>query len=69
MAAQAQHAAKVVEPFLWGLVPDSELILQRWSERFHVSPRNVFQRGENAARSGTAASNASTPRSWQVRWR
>lgn len=40
--AVQHHAAGVIEPFLWGLLPDSEPILQRWSERFHVSARNAF---------------------------
>lgn len=40
--AGAEHGARVVEPFLWGLLPDNELILQRWGQRFQVSPRNAF---------------------------
>lgn len=31
-----------IEPWLWGLLPDSELTLSRWGSRFHVSPRNPF---------------------------
>jgi len=38
----AEHAHGSIEPWLWGLLPDSELTLQRWGQRFHISPRNVF---------------------------
>jgi serine/threonine-protein kinase HipA len=40
--ALAEHGPSVVDPFLWGLLPDNELILSRWGERFQVSPRNAF---------------------------
>jgi serine/threonine-protein kinase HipA len=40
--AAAQHPHSAIEPFLWGLLPDNELVLQRWATSFHVSPRNVF---------------------------
>lgn len=36
------HRAAVVEPFLWGLLPDNERILERWAQRFQVSARNAF---------------------------
>jgi serine/threonine-protein kinase HipA len=39
---QKDHAHAVVNPFLWGLLPDNELILERWAARFHVSSRNAF---------------------------
>ena len=29
-------------PFLWGLLPDNELVLQRWAMRFGVSPSDCF---------------------------
>jgi len=41
--AATSHAHAVVEPFLWGLLPDNNEILQRWGQRFHVSPRNPFR--------------------------
>jgi len=41
--AAAEHGHKVVEPFLWGLLPDNDGLLKRWGERFHVSPRHAFQ--------------------------
>ena len=38
----AQHEHGRIEPWLWGLLPDNEVILDRWGRRFHVSPRNAF---------------------------
>jgi len=38
----AEHGSDVVEAFLWGLLPDNEQVLDRWSRKFHVSARNVF---------------------------
>ena len=40
--AAVDHPHSAVEPFLWGLLPENELVLQRWGASFHVSPRNVF---------------------------
>jgi serine/threonine-protein kinase HipA len=37
-----EHRRSVIEAFLWGLLPDNELVLSRWAAKFHVSPRNVF---------------------------
>jgi serine/threonine-protein kinase HipA len=42
MAVQS-HADGVVEPFLWGLLPDNEAVLRRWGELFSVSPRHAFK--------------------------
>lgn len=41
--ASAEHGHRVVETFLWGLLPDNDGVLKRWGERFHVSPRNAFK--------------------------
>jgi len=41
--AATSHAHAVVEPFLWGLLPDNNEILRRWGQRFQVSPRNPFR--------------------------
>jgi len=38
----AEHDHARIEPWLWGLLPDNDLILARWAQRFHVSPRNPF---------------------------
>ncbi len=40
--AAVRHPHGTVEPFLWGLLPDNEVVLTRWAQRFQVSPRNVF---------------------------
>ncbi len=37
-----QHGDRVVRSFLWGLLPDNELVLQRWARNYQVSPRNPF---------------------------
>ncbi|MGN6654860.1 MAG: HipA N-terminal domain-containing protein [Rhodanobacter sp.] len=39
---RATHPHAVVDAFLWGLLPDNEQILARWSRQFHVSARNAF---------------------------
>ena len=36
------HPDAVVRPFLWGLLPDNEQIIQEWARRFHVSARQPF---------------------------
>ena len=38
----AEHEHARIEPWLWGLLPDNEVILARWGQNFHVSPRNPF---------------------------
>jgi serine/threonine-protein kinase HipA len=40
--AAAEHRPAVVEAFLWGLLPDNELVLSRWAQKFQISARNVF---------------------------
>jgi serine/threonine-protein kinase HipA len=40
--AASEHGSGVVEPFLWGLLPDNERVLDRWARRFQVSARNAF---------------------------
>ncbi len=40
--ASAEHGHEVVSAFLWGLLPDNELILEGWARRFGVSARNAF---------------------------
>ena len=41
LAAQ-EHGPTAIEAFMWGLLPDNELVLQRWAQKFQVSARNVF---------------------------
>lgn len=38
----AEHSSAKIDPFLWGLLPDNEIILSNWARKFHVSPRNAF---------------------------
>jgi serine/threonine-protein kinase HipA len=33
---------RLVRAFLWGLLPDNEAVLERWSRTYHVSARNPF---------------------------
>lgn len=37
-----RRKASAIDAFLWGLLPDSEFVLERWAKRFQVSARNVF---------------------------
>ena len=36
------HADGVVTPWLWGLLPDNDAVLRRWSREFHVSASSPF---------------------------
>ena len=40
--AAAEHPHAAIEPFLWGLLPDNDHVLNRWAKNFHVSARNAF---------------------------
>ena len=39
----ATHRHARIEAFLWGLLPDSDRVLQNWGKRFQVPPKNVFR--------------------------
>ena len=41
--ASAEHGHARIEPFLWGLMPDNDRVLENWGRRFQVSPKNVFR--------------------------
>jgi len=41
--ASSAYPHEVIEPFLWGLLPDNQRVLDLWGKRFQVSPRNVFR--------------------------
>jgi serine/threonine-protein kinase HipA len=41
--ASAEHGHSRMEPFLWGLLPDNDRVLENWARRFQVSPRNPFR--------------------------
>src|ERR1019366_6689558 len=45
-----QHIDARVSPFLWGLLPDNERVLERWGREFHVSPRNALDLLANVGR-------------------
>ncbi|MEZ5857363.1 MAG: type II toxin-antitoxin system HipA family toxin [Hyphomicrobiaceae bacterium] len=40
--AASEHGHDVIDAFLWGLLPDNELVLGRWARKFQVSARNAF---------------------------
>jgi serine/threonine-protein kinase HipA len=40
--ASPEHKHELINSFLWGLLPDNEKILEDWSRKYHVSPRNAF---------------------------
>jgi serine/threonine-protein kinase HipA len=40
--ALAEHGNAKIYPFLWGLLPDNEMVLDHWARKFHVSARNAF---------------------------
>lgn len=37
-----EHGDGAVRAFLWGLLPDSERVLDKWAATYHVSARNPF---------------------------
>jgi len=59
--AARDHDHKVVEAFLWGLLPDSEQILERWARKFQISPRNVFALISNVGEDCAGAVQFATP--------
>lgn len=40
--SQPEHPHAPIDAFLRGLLPDNDIVLQRWAHRFGVSPRNAF---------------------------
>lgn len=40
--SQPEHSHAAIDAFLWGLLPDNEIVLQRWARQFSISPRNAF---------------------------
>jgi serine/threonine-protein kinase HipA len=51
--AASEHLHDVIEAFMWGLLPENELVLERWAKKFQVSARSAFalisQVGEDCA--------------------
>ena len=33
---------ETVGPYLWGLLPDNDVVLERWARQYQCSPSNVF---------------------------
>src|SRR5260370_13055164 len=40
--ALAEHGHAKIDPYLWGLLPDNEIVLDQRARKFHVSARNAF---------------------------
>ena len=40
--AALEHPHDKIEAFIWGLLPDNELVLDRWAKKFQVSSRSPF---------------------------
>lgn len=38
----ASHTDNQITPWLWGLLPDNEAVLNRWAREFHVSANSAF---------------------------
>lgn len=38
----SEYGHSQIQPWIWGLLPDNDDILNQWGRRFHVSPRNPF---------------------------
>ncbi len=38
----ASHGDHAITPWLWGLLPDNQAVLDRWSRQFHVSASSPF---------------------------
>jgi serine/threonine-protein kinase HipA len=38
----SEHSGEAVTAYLWGLLPDNEVVIQRWAQTFGVSPGNPF---------------------------
>jgi serine/threonine-protein kinase HipA len=39
---QGTHGTRAIATWMWGLLPDNEATLRRWSQRYQVSARNPF---------------------------
>lgn len=39
---KVEHPHKLIDAYLWGLLPDNASVLENWGKRFQVSPRNAF---------------------------
>jgi serine/threonine-protein kinase HipA len=69
--ASDQYGHQKIEPFLWGLLPGSEIVLGQWARKLDVSPRNAFGLVANVGEDCAFAfslygSNASMPPDWEA---
>lgn len=39
---RGRHPHSVVHPYMWGLLPDNELVIERWAREYRCSSRSVF---------------------------
>src|ERR1700761_3480677 len=37
-----EYGHRVIEAFLWGLLPDNQQVIDRWAKKYQVSARSVF---------------------------
>ena len=40
--AKRTHGTRAIANWMWGLLPDNEVTLNRWAQRYRVSARNQF---------------------------
>lgn len=40
--AASEHRHDVIDAFIWGLLPDNHLVVERWAKKFQVSARSSF---------------------------
>ncbi|UFW51166.1 MULTISPECIES: type II toxin-antitoxin system HipA family toxin [Bradyrhizobium] len=59
--AAEEHGPVAIQAFLWGLLPDSEQVLERWAKKFQVSTRNVFALIPNVGQDCAGAVQFVTP--------
>jgi serine/threonine-protein kinase HipA len=59
--SQPEHGHAAIDTFLWGLLPDNEIVLQRWARQFSVSPRNAFTLIRNVGEDCAGAVQFVTP--------
>jgi serine/threonine-protein kinase HipA len=55
------HHDDIVRPFLWGLLPDSERVLERWGRTYQVSARNPFALLRHVGEDCAGAAQFATP--------
>lgn len=59
--AHAEHVGPNVEAFLWGLMPDNEVVLERWGRQYQASPKSVFALLEHVGEECAGAAQFARP--------